>query len=85
MKIKVKAKHIRQGTRRHGKSCPIAQAIHGALRKRLKFGHQQVYVSSFDASINHVLYCLPVEAQLFIRRFDDGLAVEPFKFNLREW
>lgn len=67
MKIKVTQDHIDRGVRRGLLDCPIA----------LAFG-EQPDLNTRDFLCSH----LPIEAVIFIGKFDAGKSVQPFEF---EW
>ena len=79
MKIKVTADHIVHGTPGECTSCPIALAI------REQYGYDNVGVTDTLAEVEGDYILLPAEAQRFVYRFDQGLSVDPFEFDLGEY
>ena len=83
--LNVTNKNIRDAKVADPSNCPIAKAL-----KRSVKGLKQVYVYGRNAHIvvkkgnRNVRYStdLAKEASKFVSRFDAGLAVLPFKFNL---
>lgn len=77
LRVTVTANHIAQGRRESCYECPIELALISAgLRS------DDVAVGRCIAWINDREYALPEPAQEFIRRFDEGVDVEPFSFEL---
>lgn len=76
VRVKVTDKHIIEGLRFSGDSCPIACAIKEQLNKR------EVDVGCGYTRVGRKRFLLPTEACQFITRFDNGLNVEPFEFEL---
>ncbi len=83
VKVTVTEQHIKRGKKSNTNFCPIALALKGQLGLRsvvvdgdvVEFGVDKEGDGGF--SIN-----LPVEAQEFVRAFDDGETVKPFSFTL---
>lgn len=76
MKIKVTQKHIDNGFKNNCWRCPIALAIEEQLINK------SFTVASSTIRIQGNVINLPYEACNFIRKFDNGLPVEPFEFEL---
>lgn len=79
--VDVTAEDIAHGEREDCTKCPIARAL------RRHKGFEKAYVNDQYVEIDHEnrhenLYRLPQEAVDFIRNFDDGKEVRPFKFEL---
>ena len=84
MKISVTYEDIQAGIPTSGSSCPIALAIERAGFCR---GHRvRVYSSKivcFSESDNvSGRFPLPAVAQSFVSDFDEGMAVQPFEFEV---
>lgn len=82
MKIEVTSRDISEGKRDNAESCPIALAclMAGLTSPRVK--STEVLVIGFGFDLPGVNIPLPIEAQRFIARFDAGLKVEAFTFEL---
>jgi hypothetical protein len=82
IKIEVKRKHIKAGSRESGSSCPIALAV----REQVVGSEPWIYPYSAqlvtDKSIQRTID-LPVRARRFIERFDSCKPVKPFSFQLK--
>lgn len=77
IEVDVKGHHIENGKRGKCAECPIALAIREA------YPDLMVSVGIGDCHVGHFRYDLPVEATVFIRRFDFNSApVSPIKFRL---
>ena len=82
MKVEVSQKHIDAGGKGRALLCPIALALQDQ-------GHKECWVWSGTIMFrlgNHTLsgVDMPNEAVRFIERFDHGLPVKPFTFELEE-
>ena len=75
IKVQVKQKHITKGIAGDGDSCPIAYALKDMGYKGLHVEGDQIIGSADYAP-------LPLKAQRFIRKFDDGEKVKPFNFTI---
>lgn len=84
VKISVTQDHINLGVRHGAAVCPIARAVReqidGASFVTVK-SYVSLYSQHEDRSIS---YTLPNEARLFMERFDEGLSVQPFEFEMEE-
>ena len=76
LKIIVTEEDIRKGSRGQADTCPIAYATCRAL------GVNRVYVDSEYLCYATDSCSLPDEATEFIRRFDTGMKVKPFEFEI---
>ena len=76
LKIEVTPRHIARGKRNDLYLCPLAWAI----REK---GFARVCVQGGWVLVNTRCYDLPKAAIKFIRRFDNGLTVKPFTFELK--
>lgn len=76
-KVTVTLKDIKNGASYIPQYCPVARAIRRATKK------QRVLVGGTSYSVGSQKYRdLPKKATTFIRRFDDGLKVNPFSFYI---
>lgn len=75
--IEVKRRDILLGKRRSSSSCPIAKAIRRRLKKPIRVGSRLAWLGTNNTTIG-----LPMKARDFISRFDGGLKVKPFSFEL---
>ena len=76
-KIHVTAEDIANGVREASKACPIALALHRET------GLDAINVLSKWKSLTHPMMAyidLPRSALIFMERFDEGMAVNPFNF-----
>lgn len=76
MKVTVTQEDIDNGDRTQSR-CPIALAISRA------YGLKNIGVGGFSVTGMSKTRWLPVEAQLFVRDFDNGHPVKPFEFRLQ--
>lgn len=74
MKIRVTAKHIREGVRLDTRYCPVALAIK-------EEGYSDVHVDDSSVSIEKIHYNIR-RGTRFINRFDDALKVKPTTIEL---
>jgi hypothetical protein len=79
MTVKVTEKDIQAGVRSQTQLCPIALAIRRDLSCDVGVGTYTV-----SLAMSPYQYLLPPKARAFIQRFDAGMSVEPFTFELRE-
>jgi hypothetical protein len=80
MIIQVTQEHIDHGTRNSCYECPVALALHENL-----LGKNEVRVIHYIEIIGEdvsLKYKLPDSVVHFIKRFDKGIKVEPFEFEL---
>lgn len=79
MEIEVTQEDIEKGQRHRSLSCPVALAVNRA------FNGGSIYVGSshiYDENDGMRTIDLPIEAISFIRVFDSGKVVKPFKFSI---
>lgn len=81
MKIKVGWRHINAGARSNACFCPIALALMECVPHGPE-DHVSVGTDSCGAT-PHGRADLPRAARDFINRFDAGMPVTPFEFNLK--
>lgn len=74
--IEVTQKHIDEGLVGDCMLCPVALALTQALGKPCWAGERWVGLTRSEARFT------PVRVKQFVRRFDDGESVTPFKFYL---
>ena len=79
MKVTVSKKNIDQGSRKEAAYCPIAWAL-----TEKGYENVRVYYSSIRCKKGNKLYeaMLPPKVTAFLVRFDYGLPVKPFKFEV---
>ncbi len=84
MKIHVTQKHIDEGMREHCGNNPIAKAIKEATKSDEVFvGHYGIgYGKRERGYFKHVIPITPPAIREFMDRFDEGLPVAPFTFEL---
>jgi hypothetical protein len=82
MKIHVTEEDISEGVKQSSRSCPIARAICRVYseesRRNRRFSVADIYVLVNNTS----KVFLPATAITFIARFDRGMDVQPFDFEL---
>lgn len=64
---------------RSSRKCPIAQALMRMGYKNVGVGYNTA--SFYEGNVSH-LYNLPYEANMFVRRYDGRMKVEPMSFTL---
>jgi hypothetical protein len=79
MLIRVTKADIDEGICGDCHGCPVALVI----ATTLKVETDKVIVTPHTIHVLDVAYRVPVRVQRFIRRFDGGLEVQPFAFQLR--
>lgn len=77
--IQVKQEHINRGQRHTATACPIALAISEQLGTEAIVGPEFANVVLSDLELQR--FRLPRSAVRFIRRFDQGEPVAPFRFR----
>lgn len=86
IRVEVTEEDIREGERDNCRSCPIALALQRALPPDVELVTVGRYYArwAFDESKFALWFAatLPLQAKRFIALFDDGMAVEPFAFEL---
>jgi len=75
--IRLKQKHILCGVKKSRSECPIALAIRDNIP-----GEYFLEVHSFSVQIGEDYFTLPKSAKAFIEKFDVGLKVSPFEFDI---
>ena len=78
MLIKVTRKDIEGGKPDDCYSCPVARA----LKRHLKTNHIEVG-GCWGWAVGKSYFNLPKTAVAFIKKFDAGMEVKPFSFNLK--
>ena len=76
IRIKITKEHIRKGVRGSACECPIALALKETLITN------NVHVDMDGMRVNHVSYALDKKDRKFIERFDAGMPVRPYDFDL---
>jgi len=81
--INITNRNITQGEKANPQNCAIARAIKSAMRKKLE--EVSVLPSHVTLKIDEKIFVAPMpkEGTNFIKRFDRGLAVNPFELNLK--
>jgi hypothetical protein len=81
--INIKEKNIMQGEKANPQNCAIARALKEQYKKELK--NISVLPSHVVLELKKGTYTatMPKEGINFIKRFDRGLAVNPFDLKLR--
>ena len=81
--IKINNKNIRRGEKANPQNCAIAKAIKEQMKQ--KISNVSVLPSRIVLSIKNKNYFaqMPNEGKNFIKRFDRGLAVNPFVLKLK--
>lgn len=79
--INVSKEHIRKGEKMQSRSCPIALACIEQWNTLVLISGNTAIVGDFRPAQRRT-YTLPRSAKRFIRRFDNGLKVEPFNFRV---
>lgn len=77
MKIEVTREHIKNGAAKTCAFCPVALALQSQWRPKARVGNIDYWDNEHWEMIE-----LPIEVQRFVARFDQGLDVEPFTFNV---
>lgn len=75
MKIKVEQHHIDRGIRHAANLCPVALAI----EEELSLSCRAYSIIEIGLKYHTIT---PIEVLSFMRRFDCGLPVEPFEFEI---
>ena len=81
MLITVKRSDIRRGKQSDPEQCPIALAL---VRTDSALNGESVSISDERARIGWNWYNLPRSARRFVKRFDSGKKVAPFRFRLSD-
>jgi len=77
--INVTERDIKLGKKNHILACPIARA----LRRKSTNGHVASWATT--AHLDGKVFLLPPVAIQFVRKFDAGKKVKPFKFTLTDY
>jgi len=82
-KINIKEKNITQGEKANPQNCAIARALKEQYKKKIK--NVSVLPSHVVLEFLKETYTasMPKEGKEFIKRFDRGLAVNPFVLKLK--
>ena len=75
MQFRVTRKDIKTGKKDNCQLCPVALAMKRALGAEV-----QVLMGKYQ--FQSAAHELPYKVTQFIKRFDDGLPVKPFSFNI---
>ena len=76
-KIEVTAKHIKEGKKKVGSSCPVALACRDVFQmSRIMVGYVTLDIDSEKVNLSQ-------KATDFISRFDEGEKVKPFSFYVK--
>lgn len=86
--VDVKRKHIKEGTTESATTCPIALALMPMVAKTPWVQGNSVKLVDRDTiyyvhASHRRRSILPAAARRFIKRFDAGKPVKPFKFKLK--
>jgi len=81
--INIKEKNIMQGEKANPQNCAIARALKEEYKGKIK--NVSVLPSHIVLELKKDIYTasMPKEGVNFIKRFDRGLAVNPFELKLR--
>jgi hypothetical protein len=77
MRVVVTAKDITRGRRSIADRCPVALALQRTTRRRW-----EVYFTHFSDVRRQRGYPTPLAVADFCEKFDDGIGVRPFAFEL---
>lgn len=79
MLIEVTQEHIDKGVKKNCQNCPVAIAAQAVLQNSdIRMGQWTLYDSRFTTIAR-----VPFVVTDFVNRFDLGLPVQPFSFNLK--
>jgi hypothetical protein len=92
MIVEVKKKHIKNGKPEDCHLCPVALAIKDKLKiKQVEnvevAGHEIIYIykdEQEDTWQDDYEYKCPRSVRRFVKKFDEGKDVKPFKFILKQ-
>lgn len=81
--FKITDKNILEGEKANPQNCAIARSIKNSMRKKIK--NVSVLPSQVILEIDRKMFVaeMPKDGTNFIKRFDRGLAVNPFELNLK--
>jgi len=82
-KLKITNKNILEGEKANPQNCAIARAIKNKMKKEIQ--EVSVLATQVVLKIDNKMFVAPMpkEGTNFIKRFDRGLAVNPFELNLK--
>jgi hypothetical protein len=82
-KLKITNKNILEGEKADPQNCAIAKAIKNKMKK--KIAEVSVLPTQVVLRIDKKMFIaqMPKEGRNFIKRFDHGLAVNPFELDLK--
>ena len=81
--LKITNKNILEGEKANPQNCAIARAIKSKMRKEIE--EVSVLPTQITLRIDNKMFVAPMpkKGTAFIKRFDRGLAVNPFELNLK--
>lgn len=81
--LKITNKNILEGEKADPQNCAIARAIKNKMRKNIE--EVSVLPTQVILKMDNKMFIarMPKEGTNFIKRFDRGLAVNPFELNLK--
>ena len=81
--LNITNKNILEGEKADPQNCAIARAIKNKMKKQIQ--EVSVLPAQVILKIDNKMFVAPMpkEGTGFIKRFDRGLAVNPFKLNLK--
>ena len=81
--FKITNKNILEGEKANPQNCAIARAIKNKMKKEIQ--EVSVLATQVVLKIDNKMFVatMPKEGTNFIKRFDRGLAVNPFELNLK--
>jgi len=82
-KLRITNKNILEGEKANPQNCAIARAIKSKMRKDIE--EVSVLPTQVILKIDNKMFVAPMpkEGTNFIKRFDRGLAVNPFELDLK--
>ena len=83
LKFKITGKNILEGEKANPQNCAIARSIKSKMKNKIE--EVSVLPSHVTLKIDEKIFVakMPEQAASFIKKFDRGLAVNPFKLNLK--
>jgi hypothetical protein len=83
LRISVKMEHIRKGCPNKYYQCPVALAARDAVKQKYGKETKRIQVSQLDAIFIDGFRCeLPDPVQIWIKKFDKGMPVNPIEFDI---
>jgi hypothetical protein len=81
--IKITNKNILEGEKANPQNCAVARAIKNKMKKEIE--DVSVLPTQVILKMDNKMFVAPMpkEGTAFIKRFDRGLAVNPFELNLK--